>query len=232
MWLGRAQLAARRRARSRHGGDRRAPARHQTPALGHGDNRSRQEALARRAHFGTRALDSDLLRVVRNAPESWTWYRDALPEPDFPWRYVREAVHRAAGRGIVETRRQNNRIELRRKWLYPNWVERIVAIENKPDLDASAARALAGQIERDVALALCDEVWVATASTEHSIEPVLLEDFPVEAGVLVVDTDDADEAASVAWHPRTLAADEAGTRITDRASGDESAATVEFADPD
>ncbi|GAA0457262.1 DUF5787 family protein [Halococcus dombrowskii] len=191
-----------------------------------------REALARRAHFGTRALDSDLLRVVRNAPESWTWYRDALPEPDFPWRYVREAVHRAAGRGIVETRRQNNRIELRRKWLYPNWVERIVAIENKPDLDASAARALAGQIERDVALALCDEVWVATASTEHSIEPVLLEDFPVEAGVLVVDTDDADEAASVAWHPRTLAADEAGTRITDRASGDESAATVEFADPD
>ena len=189
-----------------------------------------REALTRRARFGTRALDSDLLRVVENAPESWTWYRDALPEPDFPWRYVREAVHRAAGRGIVETRRRNNRIELRRNWVYPDWVERIVAIENKPDLDASAARALAGQIERDVALALCDEVWVATARTGNSVEPVLLEDFPVEAGVLVFDPED--DAASVAWHPRTLAAGESGTRITGRASGDEDAATVEFASPE
>ena len=188
-----------------------------------------RKKLAQRARFGSRALDSDLLGVVRNAPASWEWYRDALPEPDYPWRYVREAVHRAAGRGIIETRNRENRIELRRKWTYPNWVERVVAIENKPDLDASAARALAGQIERDVALALCDEVWVATASTGNSIEPVLLEDFPVEAGVLVFDAED--NTASVAWHPRTLAASEAGTRITERAS-DEGTATVEFADSD
>jgi hypothetical protein len=188
------------------------------------------ERLANRARFGTRALDGDLLRVVRNAPESWAWYRDALPEPDFPWRYVRAAVHRAAGRGIIETRRRDNRIELRRKWEYPNWVERVIAIENKPDLDASAARALAGQVERDVALALCDEVWVATAHTGKSVEPVLLEDFPVEAGVLVFDADDGTDA-TVAWHPRTLAADESGTRIAERASGD-GAATVEFASAD
>ncbi len=187
------------------------------------------EKLARRARFGARALDSDLRRVVRNAPESWAWYQDALPEPDFPWRYVREAVHRAAGRGIVETRRRGNRIELRRRWEYPSWVERVVAIENKPDLDASAARALAGQVERDVALALCDEVWVATGRTDESVEPVLLENFPVEAGVLVFDTED--DAASVAWHPRTLAAGESGTRIVERADSG-GAATVEFASPE
>lgn len=185
--------------------------------------------LARRARFGPRALDGDLRRVVENAPESWEWYQDALPEPDFPWRYVREAVHRAAGRDIIETRRHGNRIELRRKWKYPNWVERVIAIENKPDLDASAARALAGQVERDVALALCDEVWVATARTDESVEPVLLEDFPVEAGVLVFDAED--DAATVAWHPRTLAAGESGTRITERADGG-GAATVEFASPE
>jgi hypothetical protein len=186
------------------------------------------EKLARRARFGARALDGDLRRVVENAPAEWEWYQDCLPEPDFPWRYVREAVHRAAGRDVIETRRRGNRIELRRKWAYPHWVERIVAIENKPDLDASAASALAGQVERDVALALCDEVWVATGRTDESVEPVLLEDFPVEAGVLVFDMDEGDDA-TVAWHPRTLAAGEPGTRITERASGDGDAATVEFA---
>jgi len=192
-----------------------------------------REALARRARFGRGRLDSDLLHVVRNAPEGWAWYRDALPDPGYPWRYVREAVHRAADRGIVETRRDGNRIELRRKWAYPDWVNRVVAVENKPDLDASAARRLRPQIERDVALALADEVWVATRETDESVEPMLLEDLPVEAGVLTVDTDAA--AATVAWHPRTLPVSEPGTRILDRPSGsayDQSAARFEYADAD
>jgi len=103
------------------------------------------EALAARANFGTKRLDSDLLHVVRNAPADWQFYRDALPYPGYPWRYVREAVHRAGDRGVVETRKNGNKIELRRKWPYPEWVERIVAVENKPDLDASAADALADQ---------------------------------------------------------------------------------------
>ena len=199
-------------------------------------------ALAARARFGPKRLDSDLLGVVRNAPAAWTWYRDALPEPDYPWRYVREAVHRAADRGIVETRQRRNRIELRRKWVYPDWVERVIAIENKPDLTASAARALAGQIEHDIALGLADEVWVATAATDSPIEPVLLEDFPVEAGVLVHggsstgdDEPSSSDGASVAWHPRTLAVGERGTRILDRPTGgdhDRSAARFEYASPE
>ncbi|WP_273835009.1 DUF5787 family protein [Halococcus sp. PRR34] len=194
------------------------------------------DALAARARFGSKRLDSDLLGVVRNAPVEWAWYRDALPEPDYPWRYVREAVHRAADRGIVETRQRSNRIELRREWVYPDWIERVIAIENKPDLTASAARALAGQIEHDVALGLADEVWVATAATDSSIEPVLLEDFPVEAGVLVLGGgSDGNHGASVAWHPRTLAVGEPGTRITERPTGgthDRSAARFEYASPD
>jgi len=189
------------------------------------------DGLARRAHFGAAELDSDLLHVVRNAPAEWGWYRDALPDPGYPWQYVREAVHRAADRGLVERRKRGNRVELRRKWPYPDWVRRVVAVENKPDLDASAARQLQPQVEHDVAMSLADEVWVATAATGDSVEPALLEDLPVEAGILTVD----DEGASVAWHPTTLAVDYPGTRITERPDGgdhDASAVRFEYADPD
>ena len=194
------------------------------------------DGLAARARFGERRLDTDLLDVVRNAPAEWAWYRDALPEPSYSWRYVREAVHRAADRGVVETRTAGNRIELRRKWPYPDWVDRIVAIENKPDLGASAARSLTPQLQRDVALALVDEVWVATEATDEPITPALFEGIPVEAGILAVDTETRSaDAVDPTWHPRTLAVSEPGTRITERPSGtehDASAASFEYVDPD
>ncbi|WP_256288194.1 DUF5787 family protein [Halobellus inordinatus] len=173
------------------------------------------DGLAARAQFGERELDSDLLHVVRNAPAEWTWYRDALPDPGYPWRYVRAAVHRAADRGVVETRRRSNRIEVRRIAPYPDWLRRIVAVENKPDLDASAARALSAQLEHDVETALADEVWVATEATDSRIEPALLEDLPVDVGILAVSFDGDDDseaarqsadasrrtAANVEWYP-------------------------------
>jgi hypothetical protein len=189
------------------------------------------EGLAARANFGTERLDSDLLHVVRNAPEEWAFYRDALPHPGYPWRYVREAIHRAADRGVVETRRNGNKIELRRTWPYPDWVQRIVAIENKPDLDASAADALADQLERDVALSLADEVWLATESDGQRVERALLHEMPVEAGILVFE----DGEASVEWHPHSLDVDSAGTRITERppdSDYDQSPASFEYADAD
>ncbi|SFB70430.1 hypothetical protein SAMN05444422_101334 [Halobiforma haloterrestris] len=190
------------------------------------------DALRKRARFGRKRLDSDLLHVVRNAPAEWTYYRDALPHPGYPWRYVREAIHRADDRGILETRKDGNRIQVRRKWPYPDWCERIVAVENKPDLDRSAARRLRPQLEFDVAIALADEVWVATRRTGERVEPILLEDLPVEAGVLAFDPDTL--SADVAWHPRTLAVAEPGTRILERpdsAGGrDGSAARFEYAD--
>ena len=177
------------------------------------------DAVAVRDRFGPAELDSDLLHVVRHAPAEWAWYRDALPEPGYPWRYVREAVHRAAARDAVETRRRGNRIELRRVAPYPDWISRIVAVENKPDLDASAARALASQIRYDVDCGLLDEVWVATRATDDPVPPVLLEAFPVEAGVLAVDP--LDGAAEVLWHPSTLSATDHDRRrvIAERAYG-------------
>jgi hypothetical protein len=171
------------------------------------------EGLTARAAFGERTLDSDLLHVVRNAPAEWAWYRDALPDPGYPWRYIRAAVHRAADRGVVETRRNGQRIQIRRVAPYPDWVERIVAIENKPDLDASAARRLGDQLAHDVETALADEAWLATAATGERVEPALLSDAPVEAGVLVFDAPERESGslatpptldASVAWQPATL----------------------------
>lgn len=219
------------------------------------------EGLRQRAAFGDEALDRALLRVVQHAPETYEWYRDALPEWT-SWRYVREAVHRAADRDLVETRRDGNRLQLRRRYRYPNWVDALVAVENKPDLDRSAARNLASQLETDVALGLADEAWVATRRTGDRVEPALLADVPVEAGVIVVEPDGestSDESSAVAeratptatdggsssacdspsaevlWHPRTLAVDDPGTRIVERPEGgeyDQSAARFEYVDPE
>ncbi len=191
------------------------------------------EALRHRAKFGPERLDSDLLHVIRNAPEEWAYYRDALPHPGYPWRYVRETIHEAAERRVLETRRNGNRIEIRRRWEYPDWVRRIVAIENKPDLDASAAAALTPQLEYDVALALADEAWVATRKTGGRIEPVLFESIPVEAGILATDFDRGE--VEVAWQPRTLPVTDTGTRILERPRGgrhDASAARFEYVSPE
>ncbi|UWG49832.1 Uncharacterized protein AArcCO_0509 [Halalkaliarchaeum sp. AArc-CO] len=177
--------------------------------------------LRERAAFGSRELDSDLLFVLRNAPADWMWYRDALPDPGYPWRYVRETIHRASARDLLETRRNGNRIRIKRIAPYPDWVRRLVAIENKPDLDASAARALAGQLQHDVDRGLADEVWLATATTGGRVERALLADFPVEAGVLAFDFSAGvrPEAASVEWLPSRLDAgnpSENGDRPEDR----------------
>ena len=176
------------------------------------------EAFEVRRAFGDRGLDSDLLHVVRHAPPEWEWYRDALPHPGYPWRHVRTAVHRAAGRDLIEKRRRGNRIELRRKRPYPDWVRRIVAVENKPDLDASAADALADQLEHDVDAALADEVWLATETTGERVEPALLRAMPVEAGVLTTDfADGVDaDATAVDWFPSDLATTERDSEVVTR----------------
>ncbi|ELZ09129.1 hypothetical protein C479_12107 [Halovivax asiaticus JCM 14624] len=187
------------------------------------------DELSERAAFGPERLDGDLLDVVRYAPAEWAYYREALPDPGYPWRYVRESIHRADDRGILETRRRGNRIEIRRRFSYPDWVERIVAIENKPDLDASAARALSDQLERDVAMGLADEVWIAIETDDDRVSAALFEDIPVEAGIVEVDSTAL--TADVAWYPRTLAVDRPGTRILDRPDGgahDASAAQFEY----
>jgi hypothetical protein len=95
-------------------------------------------------------------------------------------------------------------------------VRRIVAIENKPDLDAAAARALSDQLEYDVSSGLADEVWVATAATGATVEPALLEDMPVDVGILAMAFDGRETSASVLWHPADLATDSRPSAIRER----------------
>lgn len=173
-----------------------------------------QSALQKRAQFGTETLDEDLLRVLRNAPTTFEWYRDAIPTPEFPWRYVRAAVRRAADRSLVETRHESGRLEYRRRWPFPDWPERIIAFENKPDLDASAADALAGQLRHDVALGVTDETWVCTRQTGESVEPIVLESIPVEAGILTLAP--TEDTGTVEWYPRQLDVAAAGKQIDHR----------------
>jgi hypothetical protein len=198
-------------------------------------------ALALRGAFGDRALSAGQLHVVRHAPADWAYYRDALPDPGYPWRYVRESIHALSARGALEHRKRSGRIEIRRIAPYPDWVRRVVAIENKPDLDKTAARALGAQLETDVALGLADEAWVATRANDDVNERLLLEGLPVEAGILAVSdavgTDVDRSSAEVVWHPRSLAVDDPGTRIVenpdpdvDGAGFDASAARFEYAD--
>jgi len=186
--------------------------------------------LRERAKFGVESFNSDLLHVLRNAPADWTYYRDALPDPGYPWRYVRESIHEAADRDAIETRKRGNRIEIRRVRPYPDWLRRIIAIENKPDLTASAARNLIPQLQRDIALSLADEVWVATATTDERVEPILLADLPAAAGVLTVDPESG--MAEAVWQPRSLSVDDPGTRILDRPDDDTSAARFEYVGAD
>ena len=188
------------------------------------------DALEDRRVFGSERLNGNHLHVVRHAPMDWEYYRDALPEPDYPWRYVREAIHDAADRDAVESRKVGGRIQIRRIAAYPDWVRRIIAIENKPDLTASAARALQSQLERDVALGLADQVWLATESAGGSVEPALLERIPVEVGILALGAD----GAEVLWHPRSLDTGSPGTKILDRGEEGEftrSAARFEYLSP-
>ncbi len=188
------------------------------------------EGLSKRRQFGEKRIDSDLRDVLLHAPADWVFYRDALPDPGYPWRYVREAIHRASDRGILHERKVGGRIEIKRIAPYPDWVKRIVAIENKPDLDASAARQLRGQLERDVAMGLADEVWLATAQTDDPVEPALLETIPPEVGILALAADGAD----VLWQPRRLDPAAPGIDIEERAAGtghDQSAARFGVVDP-
>jgi hypothetical protein len=84
-------------------------------------------------------------------------------------------------------------------------------------------------VERDLALGLADEVWVATAATGERVEPILLENVPIEAGVLAVDAEAG--VAEATWQPRTLAVGEHGTRILENPSGaGASAARFEYVD--
>jgi hypothetical protein len=71
-------------------------------------------------------------------------------------------VERAVELGFFERERRNGRTYVRQTTRYPDWVDRVVGVENKPDLDRPGD--LRRQLRVDVSLGLLDEVWLATES--------------------------------------------------------------------
>lgn len=190
------------------------------------------EGLQQRRQFGSRALSAVHRRILTTAPTDWQWYRDVFPDPPYSWQFLRGEIHTLDERGVLNVRKRHNRIEIKRQYVYPDWVDQLIAIENKPDLTASAAGQLTPQLEWDVALGVTDETWVATRATGADIEPVLLEDWPTDAGVLAFDPETM--TGECLWYPRSLSIADWGTRIEQRPTGrayDQSAARVEYVDP-
>ncbi|WP_251341669.1 DUF5787 family protein [Haloplanus halophilus] len=75
---------------------------------------------------------------------------------------ARRAADRAVEVGYFEAERRGSRRHVRATTRYPDWVGRLVGVENKPDLGRPGD--LERQLRRDVALGLFDAVVLATES--------------------------------------------------------------------
>ena len=118
-----------------------------------------------------------------------------------------EAVaERAAEVGFFERERRGGRTYVRQTTRYPDWVGGLVGIENKPDLGRPGD--LDFQLRFDAALALFDEVWLAT---ESYVTGAHLNRIPNAVGVWRFDP--ATGEREVVREASTLPVDEPGVEI-------------------
>ena len=98
--------------------------------------------------------------------------------PDTSRRWAREAVEESVEVGFFERERRGGREYVRQTVRYPDWFDRVVGVENKPDLARPGDLEL--QLRKDVSLGLFDEVVLATAS---HVTGAHLNRIPREVGV-------------------------------------------------
>ena len=144
---------------------------------------------------------------------------------------AREVAERAVEVGFFERERRGGRDRYRQTVRYPDdWFDRLVAVENKPDLGRPGDHER--QLRTDVALGLVDAVVLATAS---HVTRAHLNRIPEEVGVWRVleeaDGDGfgsaggvdggaaADVRVEVVREPTPLAVDEPGVEIVDERAG-------------
>lgn len=99
------------------------------------------------------------------AVESNTGVGEAVPVSaalDCGPEHAESVAERAADLGFFERERRGGRTYVRQTTRYPDWVEKLVGVENKPDLGRPGD--LDFQLRFDATLALFDEVWLATES--------------------------------------------------------------------
>jgi hypothetical protein len=136
-----------------------------------------------------------------------------------PWREVYDGhpdraegvLEAAVDRGFFERERRRGQAYVRQTARYPDWYDRLLGVENKPDLDTPGA--LERQLLTDAKLALLDEVVLATESYvtgahEHRIpDPIGIWRFDPETG-----------ERRVIREPDPLPVGEPGIELVDRRS--------------
>jgi hypothetical protein len=125
---------------------------------------------------------------------------------------ARAVAERAVEVGFFERERRDGHTAVRQATRYPDWVDSLVAIENKPDLDRPGE--LRDQLRTDVSLALFDEVVLATASY---VTRAHLNRLPDPVGVWRFDP--ATGEREVVREARQLPVDEPGIELLDRRPG-------------
>uniref|UniRef100_UPI00067945EF DUF5787 family protein n=1 Tax=Halolamina rubra TaxID=1380430 RepID=UPI00067945EF len=113
---------------------------------------------------------------------------------------------RAAEAGFFERDRRGGRTYVRQTTRYPDWIDRLVGIENKPDLGRPGD--LEFQLRFDAALALFDELWLAT---ESYVTGAHLNRIPDTVGVWRFDPESGERETVREASP--LAVDEPGVEL-------------------
>ena len=115
---------------------------------------------------------------------------------------------RAVEVGFFEAERRDGRRYVRQAVRYPDWIDGLTAIENKPDLGRPGD--LERQLRKDVTLSLFDEVILVTSSY---VTGAHLNRIPEAVGVRQFDVESG--AFETIREPDRLPTDEGGTAILD-----------------
>ncbi len=139
------------------------------------------------------------------------YWKDAFDSQEIPYERAWAIVERAVDAGFFELERRNGRDYIRQTARYPvNWFDRLIAVENKPDLDEPGD--LDRQLRTDVALGLVDEVILAT---ESYVTRAHRNRLPDPVGIWRR----TDDGIEVVQAPTPLPADEPGIELIDRQPG-------------
>jgi len=152
------------------------------------------------ARIPTAAIEAD---VGTGRARYWKDAFDCHPDR------AERAVELAVERGFFERERRGGRTYVRQTARYPDWVETVTAVENKPDLDRPGD--LEAQLRTDVSLALADRVVLATADY---VTRAHLNRLPEEVGVWRFDPDSGDR--EVVRAATDLPTDGPGLELLDR----------------
>lgn len=137
------------------------------------------------------------------------FWKDAFAPLDCGPETARAAVEGALDAGFFEVERRGGREYVRQATRYPDWIGRLVAVENKPDLGDPGA--LERQLRTDASLALFDAVVLATGSY---VTRAHLNRIPEEVGVWRFDPESG--TREIVRDPTPLPADETGVEPVDR----------------